>query len=156
MKELQYFEELASELENREIRAWREAGRRVVGTVCSSMPEEVLHAGGLLPLRLRGTGSENTSHADQHLGPFNCRFVRHTLSRLMKGDLAFLDGLLVTNSCDHIRRLFDIFAAKEVAPFNHYLDVPHLNSEESFARLTAQLRSLQAKLESFFGVTISR
>jgi benzoyl-CoA reductase/2-hydroxyglutaryl-CoA dehydratase subunit BcrC/BadD/HgdB len=74
----------------------------------------------------------------------------------MKGDLAFLDGLLVTNSCDHIRRLFDIFAAKEVAPFNHYLDVPHLNSEESFARLTGQLRDLQAKLESFFGVSISR
>ena len=74
----------------------------------------------------------------------------------MKGDLAFLDGLLVTNSCDHIRRLFDVFTAKEVAPFNHYLDVPHLNSEESFARLTAQLRGLQAKLESFFGVTVSR
>jgi benzoyl-CoA reductase/2-hydroxyglutaryl-CoA dehydratase subunit BcrC/BadD/HgdB len=74
----------------------------------------------------------------------------------MKGDLTFLDGLLVTNSCDHIRRLFDIFAAKEVAPFNHYLDVPHVNSEESFARLREQLRLLQAKLESFFGVTISR
>jgi benzoyl-CoA reductase/2-hydroxyglutaryl-CoA dehydratase subunit BcrC/BadD/HgdB len=128
----------------------------VVGFFCAHTPEELLWAAGALPLRLRGTGSENTAYADQYLGPFNCRFVRHTLNRLMKGDLAFLDGLLVTNSCDHIRRLFDIFAAKKVAPFNHYLDVPHLNSEESFARLTGQLRDLQAKLESSFGTSISR
>ena len=150
------FNRLAGPIENDYVREWKASGRPVVGFFCAHTPEELLWAAGVLPLRLRGTGSENTSHADQYLGPFNCRFVRHTLSRLMKGDLAFLDGLLVTNSCDHIRRLFDIFTAKEVAPFNHYLDVPHLNSEESFARLTGQLRDLQAKLESFFGVTISR
>ncbi len=150
------FNRLAGPIENDYVREWKASGRPVVGFFCAHTPEELLWAAGVLPLRLRGTGSENTSHADQYLGPFNCRFVRHTLSRLMKGDLAFLDGLLVTNSCDHIRRLFDIFAAKEVAPFNHYLDVPHLNSEESFERLTGQLRDLQAKLESFFGVSISR
>ncbi len=150
------FNRLAGPIENDYVREWKASGRPVVGFFCAHTPEELLWAAGVLPLRLRGTGSEDTSYADQYLGPFNCRFVRHTLNRLMKGDLAFLDGLLVTNSCDHIRRLFDIFAAKEVAPFNHYLDVPHLNSEESFARLVAQLRDLQAKLESFFGVSISR
>ena len=150
------FNRLAGPIENDYVREWKASGRPVVGFFCAHTPEELLWAAGVLPLRLRGTGSENTSYADQYLGPFNCRFVRHTLNRLMKGDLAFLDGLLVTNSCDHIRRLFDIFAAKEVAPFNHYLDVPHLNSEESFARLVGQLRHLQARLESFFGVSISR
>ncbi len=156
MEEAVDFRLFAGPIENHYVREWKASGRPVVGFFCAHVPEELLWAAGILPLRLRGTGSENTSHADQHLGPFNCRFVRHTLSRLLKGDLGFLDGLLVTNSCDHIRRLFDIFAAKEVAPFNHYLDVPHLNSEESFGRLTGQLRELQAELESFFGVNISR
>lgn len=146
----------AGPIENHYVREWKASGRPVVGFFCAHAPEELLWAAGILPVRLRGTGSQNTSHGDPFLGPFNCRFVRHTLSRLMKGDLAFLDGLLVTNSCDHVRRLFDIFAAKEVAPFHHYLDVPHLNSEESFARLAAQLRKLRAELESFFGVSISR
>ena len=63
MKDLQYFDEVASELYNAEIRAWKEAGKRVVGTVCSSMPEEVLHAGGLLPLRLRAPGLLDTASA---------------------------------------------------------------------------------------------
>jgi benzoyl-CoA reductase subunit C len=150
------FKLLAGSIENEYLEEWKAFGRPVVGFFCAHTPEELLWAAGVLPVRLRGTGSEDTSYGDQYLGSFNCSFVRHTLSRVMKGELAFLDGLLVTNSCDHIRRLFDVFTAKEVAPFNHYLDVPHLNSEESFARLTAQLRGLKEKLESFFGVTVSR
>ena len=156
MEEALEFSRLAGPIENDYVREWKASGRPVVGFFCAHTPEELLWAAGVLPLRLRGTGSEDTSYADQYLGPFNCRFVRHTLNRLLKGDLAFLDGLLVTNSCDHIRRLFDVFAAKELAPFNHYLDVPHLQSAESFARLTGQLRDLKVKLESFFGVSISR
>lgn len=156
MEEAVDFKRLAGSLENEYVEEWKASGHPVVGFFCAHAPEELLWAAGILPVRLRGTGSENTSYADPYLGSFNCSFVRHTLSRIMKGDLAFLDGLLVTNSCDHIRRLFDIFTAKSVTPFNHYLDVPHLNSEESFARLTGQLRDLQAKLEGFFGVSISR
>jgi benzoyl-CoA reductase/2-hydroxyglutaryl-CoA dehydratase subunit BcrC/BadD/HgdB len=147
---------LASGLENEYVEAWKASGRPVVGFFCAHAPEELLWAAGILPLRLRGTGSEGTAHADRYLGSFNCSFVRHTLSRILKGDLAFLDGLLVTNSCDHIRRLFDVFTARGVVPFNHYLDVPHLNTENSVARLTAHLRDLHAKLEGFFGLTISR
>ena len=56
MRELQYFEDVASELYNGELRAWKEAGKRIMGTVCSSIPEEVIDAGGLLPLRLRAPG----------------------------------------------------------------------------------------------------
>jgi bzd-type benzoyl-CoA reductase N subunit len=155
MEEPVDFRLLAGPIENGYVREWKASGRSVVGFFCAHAPEELLWAAGVLPVRLRGTGSESTAYGDQYLGSFNCSFVRHTLSRVMKGELTFLDGLLVTNSCDHVRRLFDVFTAKEVVPFNHYLDVPHLNSEESFARLTAQLRSLQAKLESFFGVAIS-
>lgn len=150
------FRLLAGPVENEYVKEWKASGRPVVGFFCAHAPEELLWAAGILPVRLRGTGSQDTSFADPYLGSFNCSFVRHTLNRIMKGDLAFLDGLLVTNSCDHIRRLFDVCAAKDVAPFTHYLDVPHVQSEESFARLSAGLRGLQATLESCFGVSISR
>ena len=104
---------LAGPIENEYVEEWKASGRPVVGYFCAHTPEELLWAAGILPVRLRGTGSVDTSYGDQYLGPFNCSFVRHTLSRVMKGELAFLDGLLVTNSCDHIRRLFDVFTAKE-------------------------------------------
>jgi benzoyl-CoA reductase/2-hydroxyglutaryl-CoA dehydratase subunit BcrC/BadD/HgdB len=150
------FGHLAGPIENDYVKEWKAGGRPVVGFFCAHAPEEMLWAAGILPVRMRGTGSEDTSHADIYLGSFNCGFVRHTLNRVANGDLAFLDGLLVTNSCDHIRRLFEVFTAKKMAPFCHYLDVPHVNSAEALARLTKKLKSLKEDLEASFGVTLSR
>ena len=63
--------------------------------------------------------------------------------------------MLVTNSCDHVRRLFEICTAKQAVPFCHYVDVPHIKSESSLARLTEQLRGLKGRLESELAVVIS-
>jgi benzoyl-CoA reductase/2-hydroxyglutaryl-CoA dehydratase subunit BcrC/BadD/HgdB len=149
------FARLAGPMENDTVAEWRAGGGRVVGFFCAHAPEELLWAAGILPLRMRGTGSEDSSGADEFMGAFNCSFVRHTLSRVLGGDLDFLDGLLVTNSCDHVRRVFDICNAKRVLPFCQYVDVPHINTADSLARLTAQLRKLAQRLESEFGVVIS-
>ena len=60
-----------------------------------------------------------------------------------------------TNSRDHLRRLSDICTAKRLAPFCHHIDVPHVSSDSSLARLTAQLRVLKERLESSFAVAIT-
>ena len=146
---------LAGPMENQWVKEWKAGGGQVVGFFCSHAPEELLWAAGILPVRMRGTDSQDTSHADQYLGSFNCSFVRHTLNRVLTGDLAFLDGLLISNSCDHVRRLFDICTDKNAVPFCHYIDVPHLNNAASLARLAEQLRVLKKRLESFFTVRIS-
>jgi benzoyl-CoA reductase/2-hydroxyglutaryl-CoA dehydratase subunit BcrC/BadD/HgdB len=155
MQEAVDFLHLAGPMENETVADWRAGGGRVVGFFCAHAPEELLWAAGILPLRMRGTGSEDSSNADEYMGAYNCSFVRHTLGRVLGGDLDFLDGLLVTNSCDHVRRVFDICNAKRVLPFCHYVDVPHINSEDSLARLTKQLRELAQRLESEFGVVVS-
>jgi len=149
------FARLAGPMENEFVAEWRASGGRAIGLFCAHAPEELLWAAGILPLRVRGTGSQDTSRADDYLGAYNCSFVRHTLARILGGELAFLDGLLVTNSCDHVRRVFDICNAKRVLPFCHYLDVPHLHSEESVARLARQLRGLAKALESELGAVLS-
>jgi benzoyl-CoA reductase/2-hydroxyglutaryl-CoA dehydratase subunit BcrC/BadD/HgdB len=149
------FRRLAGPIDNEHVREWKAAGGRVFGFFCAQAPEELLWAAGILPVRLRWTGSEDTSAADQYLGAVNCAFVRHTLSRVASGQLDFLDGLLLTNSCDHLRRVSDICVAKRLTPFCHYIDVPHVNSEASLARLIAQLRVLKERLESFAGVAIT-
>lgn len=149
------FAAVTGPLENEYVTAWKAGGGRVMGFFCAHAPEELFWAAGILPVRMRGTGSEDTSHADQYLSSFNCSFVRHTLNRLLQGDLGFLDGVLTTNSCDHIRRLHDIAKTKRSVPFCHYLDVPHINNTASAARLAEQLRALGRRLEQDFAVTIS-
>lgn len=155
MKEHIDFRRWTGPIDNEQVKEWKAAGGRVAGFFCAHAPEELLWAAGILPLRMRGTGSEDTSCADQYLGAPNCSFVRHTLNRIAARELDCLDGLLLTNSCDHLRRLSDICIAKQLAPFCHYIDVPHLNTADSRARLTAQLRLLKGELESFFAVRIT-
>jgi benzoyl-CoA reductase subunit C len=155
MEERIDFRRWAGPIENEQVKAWKADGGRVMGFFCAHAPEELLWAAGILPVRMRGTGSEDTSAADQYLGAVNCSFVRHTLSRLLGGDLAFFDGLLLTNSCDHLRRLSDVCTAKQLAPFCHHIDVPHVSSESSLARLTAELRVLKERLGTSFAVRIT-
>ncbi len=149
------FRQWIGPIENDSVKTWKAGGGRVAGFFCAHAPEELVWAAGILPVRMRGTGSEDTACADQYFGSVNCGFVRHTLNRLAGGDLAFLDALLLTNSCDHLRRLADVCTAKQLAPFCHYVDVPHVTSDAALGRLTAQLRVLKERLEARFEVTIT-
>jgi benzoyl-CoA reductase subunit C len=56
MEGIAYFEKMASGLNNPEIQEWKKGGKRVVGTVCSNIPEEIIFAAGLLPIRMRASG----------------------------------------------------------------------------------------------------
>ena len=149
------FRALAGDIGNSFVRAWKSEGRPVVGYFCSHAPEELLTAAGALAIRMRGTGSESTAHADQFLGSVNCSFVRHTLDRILSGRIDFLDAVVITNSCDHIRRLYDILHAKRAVPLPLYLDVPHVRGEDSLGRVVSQLAAMKTHLERSFGVTIS-
>jgi benzoyl-CoA reductase/2-hydroxyglutaryl-CoA dehydratase subunit BcrC/BadD/HgdB len=154
MDELKYFEEVAAELENREIRAWKQAGRRVVGTVCSNMPEEVIHAGGLLPLRVRAPGLQDTAKADAHLHRINCSYTRSVLEALMRGGLSFLDGLITTNTCDHMLRLAGELKDKAGFPV-HYFSMYHTLGEASRKWFVLEMEKLIQYVEEAFSVEIS-
>ena len=154
MKELQYFEEAATELFNREIRAWKESGKRVVGTVCSNMPEEVLHAAGLLPLRLRAPGLEDTSKADAQLHRINCSYTRSVLESLMRGDLAFVDALISTNTCDHMLRLAGELEDKAGFPV-HYFSMYHTLGSSSKKWFILEMEKLIQFIEDSLSTQVS-
>ena len=74
MEGLKYFDHIASRLDNEEIQAWKRSGRRVIGTVCANIPEEVLQASGLLAVRLRAPGLQDTANADSRMHRINCTY----------------------------------------------------------------------------------
>ncbi len=154
MDELKYFEDVASELYNGELRAWKEAGNRIVGTVCSSIPEEVLHAGGLLPLRVRAPGLLDTAKADAQLHRINCSYTRSVLEVLLRGELPFLDGLITTNTCDHMLRLAGELEAKAEFPV-HYFSMYHTLGSSSREWLILEMKKLIEYIEESFSVEVS-
>ncbi|HKK07884.1 MAG TPA: 2-hydroxyacyl-CoA dehydratase family protein, partial [Gemmatimonadota bacterium] len=53
------------------VRRWKEAGGKVLGHFQVYFPEELAHAAGLLPVKVRG-GSVERREADSHFGSYIC------------------------------------------------------------------------------------
>jgi benzoyl-CoA reductase/2-hydroxyglutaryl-CoA dehydratase subunit BcrC/BadD/HgdB len=155
MEGLRYFEEVASLLENEEIRAWKKSGRRVVGTVCANIPEEILQAAGVLPVRLRAPGMEDTAHADAHMHRINCSYTRSILELLLSDQLGFLDGLVTTNTCDHMLRLASELEANGRFPFVHAFSMYHAMVPASTEWFLMEMRKMIEHVEASFGTKVS-
>ncbi len=155
MEVLEQFGKIASSINNPEIETWKKADGRVIGTVCSNIPEEILHAAGLLAVRLRAPGLHDTSSADSQLHRINCSYTRSLLELLLRGDLAFLDGLVTTNTCDHMLRLAGEMEDKAGFPFVHYFSMYHALGSVVSEWFILEMQYLMDHLKEVFGVDVS-
>jgi benzoyl-CoA reductase/2-hydroxyglutaryl-CoA dehydratase subunit BcrC/BadD/HgdB len=145
----------ASTIGGRELDRFREAGGRVVGYSCVATPRELLDAAGLLPYRIRALGSTARELADARMSRFNCSYCRSCLQLGLDGTYDFLDGLIETNGCDHLRGMFENWQHDRSPGFFHYLRVPHLKNEDTHAVYLEELELLRAALRDHFDVPIS-
>jgi bzd-type benzoyl-CoA reductase N subunit len=146
--------EAAATLVNPALGDWKEGGGKVVGYLCSMVPEELIIAAGLLPFRMRATGSTSTDLADVYFTNLNCTFARHCFSLALEGGYGFLDGLVCINSCDHLRRLYDNWRRHVATPFVEFLTLPHQTGPDQIAWYAEEIGRLRARLEEHFGVRI--
>ncbi len=153
------FEELAEISQakaNRFVTDWKGRGKKVLGYVCSYLPEEILYAADILPYRLTGRGVKDTSQADSYLTRVNCSFSRCCLELAFSGKYDFLDGAVFTNGCDHIRRTFDNWQShQKTLPFMHILPVPHLLSSDGLIWFKEEVVKLKEEVERRFNVKIT-
>ncbi len=149
------FVEAAESILNPEVRAWKDQGRGVVGFFCSTVPEELFTAAGLLPFRMRGTGSTSTELSDAYFSSINCSFPRHTFNQALRGEYDFLDGLVCINSCDHVRRIYDNWIRALKTPFVQVMSLPRKMGEPQIDWYYDELNLLRGQLEEHFGVKVT-
>ncbi len=152
------FQELAaatSSIINPAVLDWKDRGGKVVGYFCSHVPTEVLMAGGLLPFRMRGTGSTGTELSDAFFTSINCSFPRHTFNQALRGEYDFLDGLLCVSSCDHLRRIYDNWKRNIPTPFLKIMSLPKKVGEPQVEWYREEIQLLKADLEEHFKLEIS-
>ena len=149
------FSQVASSLINPEVESWKANNRQVIGYFCSSMPEEIITAAGMLPFRVRGTGSESTELADTYFSSINCTFCRHAFNMALKGEYEFLDGLVMFNSCDNVRRIYDHWTQQLSTPFTHFMTLPRKAEPPQVEFFRGELEILKECIETHFGVRIT-
>lgn len=145
----------AAVLENSYIRKWKDSGGSVVGYTCVATPVEIMEAAGVLPYRVRALGAPDTEVADAHLSRFNCSFCRSCLQLGLTGAYDFLDGMIETNGCDHLRGMIENWNYAKGFAFFHYLKVPHIVDEDSMPFFEEDLRLYRKAVEERFGKAIA-
>ena len=157
MTALEELTSLAGDLVNPAVQDWKQQGKKVVGFMCTYVPEEILYAADILPVRLRAPNCVETTSADVYMSHLNCTFIRSCLEFTIEGKYQFLDGLVFTNSCDHVRRMYDIL--REIKPtdfpFLYLISVPHKVDDELIAWHRDELARLKESIEKTFGVKIT-
>lgn len=137
------------------VRDWKEKGGKVLGYACVATPVELIEAAGILPYRIKAFGHPDTELGDAYLARFNCRFCRSCLQLGLDGTYDFLDGLIETNGCDHLRGMFENWQYVKKYEFFHYLKVPHFLREDSLEYFTEEIQLLRQAIAEHFGTEIS-
>jgi benzoyl-CoA reductase subunit C len=99
--------ELVEDAEFPTVKRWRESGGKVLGHFQVYFPEEIAHAAGMLPVKLRGAPLEPTQ-ADSHFGSYLCSILKTSLETVLRGRLE-LDLFVSHPICDAARNLAAIW-----------------------------------------------
>lgn len=152
---LETFSAAARTIVNPAVREWKGRGGGILGYFCSAMPVEMITAAGLLPFRLRATGSTGTELSDSCLTHINCSFPRHAFNMALKGEYDFLDGLVIFNSCDHIRRTYDHWIRRIETPFVKILSLPRKDEPPQVEWFRDEIAILREQMQEHFRVEIT-
>jgi len=133
----------------------KDKGTKVIGYFCSYGPAEIITAAGMIPFRIRATGSKGTDLSDAYLSSINCSFCRNALNMALAGEYNFLDGLIVLNNCDHVRRIYDNWRRKVKTPMVQMMSLPKKITPESIQWYNDELKIVKKAIEDKFNVKIT-
>ncbi|MFC1895755.1 benzoyl-CoA reductase, bzd-type, subunit N [Thermodesulfobacteriota bacterium] len=137
-------------------RHWKErTGGKVMGTFCTYIPEEIIYAANILPVRILGS-HEPEDITDPHILNMYCFFCRDCLAQGLKGRYDYLDGIVISQSCMHIRQAFHSWRLHVPVDYTYYINMPHhVQSPRAKPYLAGELREFKSSLEDWVGRPIS-
>jgi benzoyl-CoA reductase subunit C len=100
-------------------------------------PYEIIHAAGLLPLGMFGSGSKlETMHADSRFQSFICSIAKSTLELFLRGELKEFTGAVFSSICDVARNLASVAGRNAPDLYIEYLHLPQNSVTEPARQYT--------------------
>lgn len=136
---------------------WKTKTRgKVVGFLCTNLPEEPLYAAGVLPVRILGTNEPETEAAIHLFSGSFCCFARDIMAQGMRGQYNYLDGVMHAICCMHTRIVFDSWRRNLPIYFNYLLNLPtYLQNPHAKKYITGELEDYQRSIERWLEKSIS-
>jgi benzoyl-CoA reductase subunit C len=135
------------------VKRWRERGGKVVGHFQVAFPEEIVHAAGLLPFKVRGAPIE-TIQADSRFGSYLCSILKSSLE-LALSQTVELEMFVTHPICDAARNLGAVWGRNVSYPCQILYLPQNANSAHSQTYLRGEYDRLKRSVEDVSGTQIS-
>ncbi|MBM3179868.1 MAG: hypothetical protein FJZ86_05890 [Chloroflexi bacterium] len=145
--------ELVEDAEFPTVKRWREAGGKVLGHFQVYFPEEIAHAAGMLPLKMRGAPVE-CMHSDSHFGSYLCSIIKTSLELVLSKQVE-LDLFVTHPICDAARNLGAVWGRNFDYPCQILYLPQNANSAASATYLRDEYARVQADIEAITGRKIT-
>jgi len=145
--------ELLEDMDYPTVRRWREAGGKVVGHFQVYFPEEIVHAAGMLPFKVRGAPLE-AMRATSRFGSYLCSILKTSLEMALS-DRVELEMFVTHPICDAARNLAAIWGRNVDYPCQILYLPQNANSSYSAQYLHDEYARLKQELEAIAGRPIT-
>ncbi len=144
--------DLAEDTEFPTVKKWRESGGKILGHFQVYFPEELAHAAGMLPVKLRGSQVDRKK-ADAHFGSYLCSIVRSSLELALSNTLD-LDIFVTHPICDVARNLAGIWGRNFSYPAQILYLPQNANSAYSARYLRGEYARMLREIEKVTGQAV--
>ncbi|HET7150927.1 MAG TPA: 2-hydroxyacyl-CoA dehydratase [Candidatus Acidoferrum sp.] len=141
--------ELLEDMDFPTVRRWRENGGKVVGHFQVYFPEEIVHAAGILPFKVRGAQIEAVQ-ADSRFGSYLCSILKTSLELALSNRVEF-DMFVTHPICDAARNLGAVWGRNFSYPCQILYLPQNANSPAAAAYLRNEYARLQRTIETIAG-----
>jgi benzoyl-CoA reductase subunit C len=131
------------------VRRWRESGGKVVGHFQVYSPEEIVHAAGILPFKVRGAQIEAVQ-ADSRFGSYLCSILKTSLELALSKTVE-LDMFVTHPICDAARNLGAVWGRNFSYPCQILYLPQNANSPAAATYLRNEYARLQRSVEAIAG-----
>ncbi|MBU3946863.1 MAG: benzoyl-CoA reductase, bzd-type, subunit N [Proteobacteria bacterium] len=130
-------------------------GGKVMAYMCTYVPEEILYAADVLPVRVYGS-HEASDLTEQHIFGMYCPFCRDCVAQVMEGRYDYADGVMIAQACLHMRQVYSSWEIHKPTEFMYYMPFPiAVESPHARPHLVAEYKTFIEAVEKWTGKKIT-
>ncbi|HEX9923341.1 MAG TPA: 2-hydroxyacyl-CoA dehydratase [Anaerolineae bacterium] len=145
--------ELVEDIDYPTVQRWREAGGKVAGHFQVYFPEEIVHAAGMLPFKVRGAPVE-AIRADSRFGSYLCSIIKTSLELVLSRRIE-LEMFVTHPICDAARNLAAVWGRNFAYPCQILYLPQNANSGHSAHYLRGEYDRLKRNIEDIVGRNVT-
>jgi benzoyl-CoA reductase/2-hydroxyglutaryl-CoA dehydratase subunit BcrC/BadD/HgdB len=155
---MQYFDFVMSEVHGlriKELMDEKKAGRKIIGSYCVFVPEEIVLAGNATLVGLCAGADFVTEEVEKVLPRNTCALIKSTFGFKLGKVCPYLeasDMIVGENTCDGKKKAYESFGS--LVSNLYVMDIPQMKSGQGRALLKAEYHRFKEAVEKLTGVSI--